>query len=137
MNLASAFETSVNKNTQKIALFWGDRAYSYGDLWDQSQAIACQLRQQFKVQPGARVGLWLKNCPEFVPSFFGILQAGAVVVPLNSFLKPSEVNFILADAGVDVVITDAELAASFPALAAARPGLLLLQVVGTTSTASS
>ena len=128
MNLASAFETSVNKNTQKIALFWGDRAYSYGDLWDQSQAIACQLRQQFKVQPGARVGLWLKNCPEFVPAFFGILQAGAVVVPLNSFLKPSEVNYILADAGVDVVITDAELAASFPALAAARPGLQLLQV---------
>src|SRR5882762_3880954 len=128
MNLASAFESSVNKNKQKSALFWGERAYSYADLWDQSLLIAGQLRQQFKVQPGDRVGLWLKNCAEFVPSFFGIVQAGAVVVPLNNFLKPAEVNFIIADAGIDVLITDSELGAQFPALVAARPALKLLQV---------
>ena len=133
MNLASAFEASVNKNTQKIALFWGERAYSYADLWDESQSIAHRLRQQFKVQPGDRVALWLKNCPQFILSFFGILRAGAVVVPLNNFLKPAEVNYILADAGADVLITDAELGAQFPALAAARPGLKLLQVGETAS----
>src|SRR5215469_8083765 len=113
MNLASAFEASVNKNSLKTALFWGDRAYSYAELWDQSLLVARQLRQQFKVQSGARVGLWLKNCPEFIPSFFGVLQAGAVVVPLNNFLKPTEVNFIIADAGIDVLLTDAELSAHF------------------------
>src|SRR5438105_3629315 len=128
MNLASAFEASINKNKQKTALFWGEQAYSYADLWDQSLSVARQLRQQFRVQSGDRVGLWLKNCPEFVPSFFGILQAGGVVVPLNSFLKPAEVNYIIADAEIDVLITDAELSAQFPALNAVRPGLRLLQV---------
>ena len=128
MNLASAFEASVNKNQQKTALFWGERTCSYADLWNQSLSVAGKLRKQFKVQKGERVGLWLKNCPEFIPSFFGILQAGAVVVPLNNFLKPAEVNYIIADAGIDVLITDAELGAQFAALAMARPKLKLMQV---------
>ena len=80
------------------------------------------------VQPGDRVGLWLKNCPEFIPSLFGILHAGAVVVPINNFLKPDEVNFILGDAGIDVVITDAELGAHHRALEAARPHLKLFRI---------
>src|SRR5205823_1280591 len=61
-------------------------------------------------------------------ALFGILHAGAVVVPINNFLKPDEVKFILADAGIDVLITDAELGVHFPALQAARPGLKLLQI---------
>ena len=74
------------------------------------------------------VGLWLKNCPEFIPSLFGILHAGAVVVPINNFLKPDEVNYILNDAGIDVLITDADLGAHHRALEAARPQLKLFRV---------
>src|SRR5439155_4972060 len=69
-----------------------------------------------------------KNCPEFIPSLFGLLHAGAVVVPINNFFKPDEVNYMLGDAGMDVLITDAELGAHLPALAAARPQLKLFQV---------
>ena len=46
-----------------------------------------------------------------------------MVVPINNFLKPDEVNFILGDAGIDVLITDAELGAHHRALEAARPAL--------------
>src|SRR4051812_21390527 len=119
MNLVSAFEKSVQQHASKTALFWGEREYAYSELWEHSLAAASRLQTQHGVKPGDRVGLWLKNCPEFVPSFFGILCAGAVVVPINNFLKPNEVNFIIADAGIDVLITDAELAAHFPALAGA------------------
>ena len=81
------------------------------------------MQNDLGVKPGDRVGLWLKNCPEFIPALFGILQTGAVVVPINNFLKPAEVSFILGDAGADVLITDATLAEGLPALIAARPGL--------------
>ncbi len=128
MNLAGAFAESVRQRPQKIALFWGDREYSYGELWRQSALVAEQLRQRFGVKPGDRVGLWLKNCPEFIPSLFGILHAGAVVVPINNFLKPDEVNYILNDAGIDVLITDAELGAHHRALEAARPHLKLFRI---------
>ena len=128
MNLAGAFADSVHKHSRKTALFWGEREYVYAELWHQSVFVAEQLHRQFGVQPGDRVGLWLKNCPEFIPSFFGILQAGAVVVPINNFLKPDEVNYILGDAGIDVLITDSELGAHHRALEAARPHLKLFKI---------
>src|ERR1044072_5655994 len=102
MNLASAFADSAQKHMEKTALFWGDRSYSYSELWSQTLFVAGILRQQFGVQPGDRVGLWLKNCPQFVPAFFGILQTGAVAVPINNFLKTDEVTFITGDACIDV-----------------------------------
>src|SRR5882724_5247055 len=123
MNLASAFAASANKHSEKIALFWGEQEFSYAKLWEETVFVADRLQSQFGVKPGERVGLWLKNCPEFVPAFFGILHAGAVVVPINNFLKPAEVNFILQDAGIDVLITDEELAVHSPALTEAKPQL--------------
>ena len=128
MNLATAFAESVKKRSDKIALFWGEREYSYNELWAQTLLVAEQLQNTFGVRPGDRVALWLKNCPEFVPALFGVLQLGAVVVPVNNFFKTDEVNFILADAGVEVLITDAELGTHFRSLAAARPHLKMFKV---------
>ncbi|HZR19902.1 MAG TPA: long-chain fatty acid--CoA ligase [Verrucomicrobiae bacterium] len=128
MNLASAFATSVKERPEKAALFWGERELSYAELWNQTSAVSERLRGDFDVKPGDRVGLWLKNCPEFIASFFGILNAGAVAVPINNFLKADEVNYILSDAAVDVVITDSDLASHSRALTAARPKLRLLNI---------
>lgn len=128
MNLALSFAAAVQKHPGKHALYWGDREYTYSELLHQSHWVANTLREQFHVKPGDRVGLWLKNCPEFVPALFGALFADAVVVPINNFLKPDEVNFILNDAGIDVLITDSELATHRRALEAARPTLKLLKV---------
>jgi long-chain acyl-CoA synthetase len=126
MNLAGAFAESAQKHLEKTALFWGERVYSYGELWAQSLFLAGVLREQFGVKAGDRVGLWLKNCPEFIPSMFGVLHVGAVIVPVNSFLKPDEVAFILSDAGMDVVIVDTELSAHFQGLKASRSSLKFL-----------
>lgn len=128
MNLAQAFAECARKRPEKIALYWAEARFTYSELLARSCAASRQLREQLNVKPGDRVGLWLKNRPEFVVALFGILGADAVVVPINNFLKPDEVNFILADAGVDVLVTDDELAAYFPALVAARPGLRMLSV---------
>src|SRR5262245_61622105 len=123
MNLAAAFAESAQRRPEKVALFWGDTEFTYANLLAQSRAVAGQLIERFNVKPGDRVGLWLKNRPEFVTAFFGIINAGGVVVPINNFLKPDEVIFILADAGADVLISDVELGGHFGALEVARPGM--------------
>ena len=56
---------------------------TYATLLAQSLAVGRQLIEKFGVQPGDRVGLWLKNRPEFIPGLFGILNAGAVHVPVS------------------------------------------------------
>ena len=128
MNLAQAFADSVRKQPHKIALFWGEREYPYSELWQQSVHVAEHLQHQLGVKAGDRVALWLKNCPEFVPCLFGILLTGATVVPINNFLKPDEVNYILGDAGIYVMITNHELGTHHRALEAARPHLKIFRV---------
>lgn len=128
MNLPSAFANSVRRHSRKVALYYGDREYTYHELHDTALRVAELLQSHYAVRAGDRVGLWLKNCPEFVPALFAILQTGAVVVPINNFLKPDEVNYILCDAGIDVLITDAELGTHHRALESVRPQLRLLKV---------
>ena len=128
MNLGGAFAASVAKHRDKVALFWGERQYFYGELLEQSHWMSQKLGREFGVRTGDRVGLWLKNCPEFIPSLFGIFISGAVAVPINNFLKPAEVSFILRDAGIQVLITDQELGRHEEALKEADPALRLLRV---------
>ncbi len=128
MNLAGAFAASVEKRPDKVALCWGESEFTYADLFERSCAVAADLSLKFGVKPGDRVGLWLKNRPEFVTAVFGILGAGAVLVPINNFLKPDEVNYILSDGGIDVLITEKELAVHAPVLLAARPQLKISKV---------
>jgi len=127
MNLVRAFTASAEAHPDKVALFWGETKFTYTTLLRQSRAAGAWLQQR-GVRPGDRVGLWLKNRPEFIPVVFGILQAGAVLVPINNFLKPDEVGYILADAGIELLITDEELSPHFAALTALRPQLTLLKV---------
>jgi long-chain acyl-CoA synthetase len=128
MNLVRAFAASVNKSPEKIALFWGEKEFRYRDLWEQTLFVSTSLIEDCKVKPGDRVGLWLKNCPEFIPALFGIMQAGAVVVPLNNFLKPDEIRFILEDAGIEVLVTDEELGKHYSNLVQTRPTLRVLKI---------
>ena len=128
MNLACAFAASVEKRPDKIALYWGGNEFTYANLFGQTCTVAAGLSRKFGVKPGDRVGLWVKNRPEFVTAALGVLGAGAVLVPINNFLKPDEVNYILGDAGIDVLITEEELATHAPALLASRPRLKILRV---------
>jgi long-chain acyl-CoA synthetase len=126
MNLGIAFTNCAQKHARKTAIFWGDREIPYADLLAQSQKVAAHLQNQFGVKPGDRVALWLKNCPEFVPAVFGVLLAGGVVVPVNNFLKPAEVAFILNDSGAKGVISDASLAEALAQVVRLLPGLKML-----------
>jgi acyl-CoA synthetase (AMP-forming)/AMP-acid ligase II len=128
MNIATAFAESAGRHPQKTAIFWGSREYSYAEVAHYSQWIASHLVGKLGLKCGDRVGLWLKNCPEFVAAYFGILEAGGIVVPINNFLKSEEVNYILSDSTIDLLITDHELGTHHRALEHARPGLRLFRV---------
>src|SRR5688572_8807335 len=128
MNLAQAFLDSAQKCAGKPAIFWGEEQVTYDDLLAQSRWLALELTRKVAVAPGDRVAIWLKNCPEFVSVLFGILQAGAVVVPINNFLKPDEVHYILKDSGAKVLISSSEMTEGTQNLSELVPGLRLLNV---------
>jgi long-chain acyl-CoA synthetase len=128
MNLGTAFASSTRNCSEKPAIFWGEESISYDQIWRESQWLAHHLRNEFGVKPGDRVAVWLKNCPEFVSTVFGILLSGATLVPINNFLKPDEVAFILHDSGARVLISDQELAEGTARLREKVTGLRAFEV---------
>ncbi|MCF7765518.1 MAG: AMP-binding protein [Verrucomicrobia bacterium] len=128
MNLFSAFSSVVLDHPGKPAAFWGEIEHSYEMLWQQSLAIGRLLKDQNGVGPGDRVGIWMKNRPEFITALLGILQSGAVAVPINNFLKGPEIDYILSDSGINVLVSEEVMQEAFAGLREARPGLQVLNL---------
>ncbi len=105
-SLAVAWEKSAGLNFHKPAVFWGDEVFSYGRLWHQSVWMCERIRKVADFQPGCRIGILLKNDPRYLVSLYGILLAGAVVVPINHFLRPEEVRHIVADSRLTALIAE-------------------------------
>jgi long-chain acyl-CoA synthetase len=98
VNLASNVVRSAQTYADRAALRIGDDTLSYREL-DQASARVAGLLQDRGVKPGDRVGIMLPNTPEFAVVYYGVLRAGAVVVPMNPLLKSREVGYYLGDSG--------------------------------------
>ena len=127
-NLANTFTETATANADKTAIFWGNEHHTFGQAHALAGGLAKRLKDEFGLQPGDRVGLWLKNCPEFAFSLFGILLAEGVVVSINNFLTPDEVGYILEDSGAKVLISEVSMAEGTAALQSQLDGLAVIEV---------
>jgi long-chain acyl-CoA synthetase len=118
-NLATKLmETLERRGGDRPALLLGENAVSYGALDDTSARVADLLRER-GVEPGDRVGIMLPNVPEFAYAYYGVLRAGAVVVPMNVLLKEREVAFYLRDSDARLLLASDGLADAAMGAAAA------------------
>lgn len=96
MNLADHLVQSAQKFPEKVAIHFSDKIFTYKELDVFSNKVANGLRNM-GIQPGDKVALSCPNLPYFPMVYYGILKAGAVVVPLNVLLKPAEIAYHLMD----------------------------------------
>jgi acyl-CoA synthetase (AMP-forming)/AMP-acid ligase II len=82
--------------------------------------LAHRLIDDFGVKPGDRVAIMMRNFPEWVTAFWATTVTGAIVVPLNAWWTPDELEYGIADSGSTVVFADQQraerIADSFPSL---------------------
>src|SRR5215207_10859760 len=95
-NLAGILTETAERQGDRTAFKVDDFELTYSAL-DQSAAHIAAFLKAKGVEPGDRVGLMLPNVPYFPAIYYGILRAGAVVVPMNVLLKGREVTFYLED----------------------------------------
>jgi long-chain acyl-CoA synthetase len=98
-NLALELTRTASEHPAATAVSLDDATFDYG-LLEQASARICALLRGRGVEPAERVGIMLPNVPYFPAVYYGILRAGAVVVPMNVLLKPREVGYYLSDSGV-------------------------------------
>ena len=96
MNLATMLTASAERHPDRPALKLDDAVVTYALLDELSARVAGLLRER-GVEPSDRVGIMLPNVPYFAVCYYGVLRAGAVVVPMNVLLKGREVAFYLGD----------------------------------------
>ena len=85
-------------------------------------AIAHQLVKD-GIKKGDRVSIIMRNVPEWSSAFWGAMLAGAIVTPLNAWWTGDELQYGLTDAGVKVVLADAERWERIKDFASALPDL--------------
>jgi long-chain acyl-CoA synthetase len=103
LNLASIVTETAGRLPDNPAVRLGGGELSYAELDDRSARLATLLREK-GVERGDRVGVMLPNVLEFPISYYGVLRAGAVVVPMNVLLKRREIAFYLEDSGAELLL---------------------------------
>ena len=112
-------EESAKAFPNKTALIHEGTRATYAQVNAQANQLAWWLTSQGVTQ-GDRVVLILKNCLEYVVSYYGVLKTGATAVPLSSDLKPDSLRPLLGELEPKVVVSSSRfeklLKATDPAL---------------------
>ena len=96
LNLSTLLEDSARRYPSREAVVLGDSRLTYAQINGAANQVANLLVER-GIKPGDKVALSCPNLPYFPIVYYGILKAGAVVVPLNVLLKGREVAYHLAD----------------------------------------
>nr|QEO74637.1 condensation domain-containing protein [uncultured bacterium] len=108
-DLIQRFEMQVKRAPGRLAARAGAESVTYAQLNLRANRLARRL-QECGVRADGVVGVLLPNSVGLLVSLLGVMKVGAAYLPLDTALPPGRVRVMLADAGVDVVVTVSDLA---------------------------
>lgn len=107
------FEAQAAKTPDAVALQYDDQTITYGELSKRSNQVA-QYLVKSAVEPNSLVGVYLERSIEMVTAFLGILKTGAAYVPLDQSYPKERLEFMISDAKMGVILTQASLRHELP-----------------------
>ena len=112
--LLDRFAQQVRKMPEATAILFRNTTLSYQQLGDQSHRLAAHLLQQ-GVQKGDLVGVYMERSEQLTVALLAILKAGAAYVPLDPAYPKDRIAFVISDAGIKTILTQAKLTYRLPA----------------------
>ncbi|MGB8196314.1 MAG: class I adenylate-forming enzyme family protein [Acidimicrobiales bacterium] len=89
-------------------IVYEDEEWTFAEVMDEVDALGYALVHHYGVTPGDRVGIAMRNYPEWIISFAAILSIGAISVSMNAWWTGQEMEYAINDAGLSVMIGDTE-----------------------------
>ncbi|MFH1246073.1 MAG: AMP-binding protein, partial [Candidatus Omnitrophota bacterium] len=108
MNLVGVLENSAKRFPWKKCLVSEQGCFSYRVINKKANTLASGLKEKLGIRKGDSVAILLNNCPEYIITLFAILKAGAICVPLNTFLSLEELKYILKDCRAKLLISSSD-----------------------------
>ena len=102
LNLASIITHHARLTPENEAVVWESVRMTFAELDKLSNQVANALTKM-GIGHGDKVALCCPNLPEFPVVYYGILKAGAAVVPLNVLFKPRDITYHLTDSDAKAV----------------------------------
>ena len=81
----------------KVGVVCGEQRFTYAQFAERSARLAGALVTS-GAKPGDRIAFLSTNCHRLLEAYYGVLEAGCVLLPLNIRLAPQELAFVLNDA---------------------------------------
>ena len=122
-------DQTVSRFPSHTAIIYYGTKLSYAQLSSLANRFAVAL-QRLGVKKGDRVALALPNIPQYAIAFYGVLRAGAVVVPTNPLYTAHEMQHQMADSGARVLVM---LDMFYPVLRSVRSQTALEHVIVTSA----
>lgn len=108
-SIDSILEESARKHGDCDAIIFQGRSYSYTAVWEMAESLAGFLQHDLNLSKGDRVLLYMQNSPQFIISYYGILRAGGVVIPVNPMNQKAELRYLAENTGASIMIAGLEL----------------------------
>jgi len=86
----------------KIGVIDGEKTFTYGQYAERTHKLANALRG-LGVQKGDRVSFICYNTHQLLEAYYGVLEAGAILNPINIRLAAPEIAYILNHAASKVL----------------------------------
>jgi len=103
MTLGSLTDRAGEKFRDLEGLYFKDNRWSFGQLAEDVNRAAKGLIH-LGIQPGEKISLWVPNRPEFIHLFFALAKIGAVIVPINTFLRTTDTAYLLKQSNTSTLI---------------------------------
>jgi|GEM_PF-289555 len=101
--IISRIQQAAQEFSDKNAIIFNDNKISYARLNDITNRLAYGLKKA-GIQAGDRVALLMPNLPHFIFSYYAILKAGGIVVPINYMMEDNEFNEVLENIKPRIII---------------------------------
>src|SRR5438105_15785616 len=89
----------------KVGVVCDDHRFTYAQFAERAWRLAGALRDA-GARPGDRIAFLSTNCHRLLEAYYGVLEAGCVLLPLNIRLAPQELAYVLNDAGVTTLFLE-------------------------------
>lgn len=108
------FEAQVARSPGATAVVFNGDEISYIELNARANQLAHHLRG-LGVGRESLVGVWMDRSTEMIVALLGVLKAGGAYVPLDPAFPQDRIKFMMADADLEVIVTESRLAQTLPA----------------------
>lgn len=85
-------------------LIFQDRRYTFAEISERAD-LAARAAMAAGLQKGDHVAIWLNNSDDWVFLMFGLLKAGAVLVPVNTRFRTADLEYVLQQSDSSMLIT--------------------------------